>query len=152
MLLIGYVGIVIKGIGIQYGTCALKQVICVWKIATKLCKNINKDELPHSRQNKNNLEQRKTNIPKCKQNRQTLSTSVATYTGESKIELNPGRVPNQTSIHRENFKNYYWSEFFRGYYLKKKVSKRVVMDEWRTPEWRRGNNNSFLSNKSMKGT
>jgi len=26
------------------------------------------------------------------------------------------------------------------------------MDEWKTPDWRRGNNNSFSSNKSLKGT
>jgi len=26
------------------------------------------------------------------------------------------------------------------------------MDEWKTPDWRQGNNNSFSSNKSLKGT
>ena len=36
----------------------------------------------------------------------TTRTGVASYTEREELELKPGRMPNQTSLHRENFKSH----------------------------------------------
>ena len=39
-------------------------------------------------------------------------TGVASYTEKEELELKPGRMPNQTSLHRENFKSHTCQEIY----------------------------------------